>query len=52
MDREALDRAYNNVATVPDVLDKMADFARRSAGLRKLSSGVLKQNRLYKNLDA
>ncbi|HUC18791.1 MAG TPA: alpha/beta hydrolase [Acetobacteraceae bacterium] len=33
MDREALDRAYNNVAAVPDVRDKMADFARRSAAI-------------------
>jgi arylformamidase len=33
MDREALDRAYNNVAAVPDVADIMADFARRSAAI-------------------
>ena len=26
MNREALDRAYNNVAAVPDVADTMADF--------------------------
>jgi acetyl esterase/lipase len=31
MDREALGRAYNNGAAVPDVADKIADFARRSA---------------------
>ncbi|WP_158823652.1 alpha/beta hydrolase [Granulicella sp. S156] len=30
MDREVLDRAYNNVAAVPDVAEKMADFGRRS----------------------
>jgi arylformamidase len=33
MDREALDRAYNNVAAVPDVAEKMADFGRRSAAV-------------------
>jgi arylformamidase len=33
MDREALDRAYNNVAAVPDLADTMADFARRSAAI-------------------
>jgi hypothetical protein len=31
MDRGALDRAYNNVAAVPDLADTMADFVRRSA---------------------
>jgi arylformamidase len=41
MDREALDRAYNNVAAVPDVRDKMADFARRSAAIYE-SVGVKK----------
>lgn len=33
MERDALDRAYNNSAAVPDVADKMADFARRSAAV-------------------
>ncbi len=33
MDREALDRAYNNVAAVPDIADTMADFARRGAAI-------------------
>ncbi|HEV2678197.1 MAG TPA: alpha/beta hydrolase [Aliidongia sp.] len=33
MDRDALGRGYNNGAAVPDVLDKMADFARRSAAV-------------------
>ena len=33
MDREALDRAYNNVAAVPDLADTMADFARRGAAI-------------------
>jgi arylformamidase len=33
MDREALDRAYNNVAAAPDVAVKMADFGRRSAAI-------------------
>ena len=33
MDREALDRAYNNVAAVPDLVDTMADFARRGAAI-------------------
>jgi acetyl esterase/lipase len=41
MDREALGRAYNNGAAVPDVLDKMADFARRSAEVYE-SFGVLR----------
>jgi len=41
MDREALDRAYNNVAAVPDVRDRMADFARRSAAVYE-SMGVKK----------
>jgi arylformamidase len=31
MNREELDRAYNNVAAVPDVAEKIADFGRRSA---------------------
>ncbi|AEU35931.1 alpha/beta hydrolase [Granulicella mallensis] len=31
MNREALDRAYNNTAAVPDVAEVMADFGRRSA---------------------
>jgi acetyl esterase/lipase len=33
MGREALDRAYNNVAAVPDLQDTMSDFARRSAAI-------------------
>jgi arylformamidase len=33
MDREALDRAYNNVAAVLDLADTMADFACRSAAI-------------------
>jgi arylformamidase len=33
MDREALDRAYNNIAAVPDVAETMADFGRRSAAI-------------------
>jgi hypothetical protein len=33
MNREALDRAYNNVAAVPDVAETMADFDRRSAAI-------------------
>ena len=33
MNREALDRAYNNVAAVPDVAETMADFGRRSAAI-------------------
>jgi acetyl esterase/lipase len=33
MDREALDRAYNNVAAVPDIADTMSDFARRGAAI-------------------
>ena len=33
MDRETLDRAYNNVAAVPDVAERMADFGRRSAAI-------------------
>jgi len=33
MDRAALDRAYNNVAAVPDLADTMADFARRGAAI-------------------
>ena len=33
MDRRALDRAYNNVAAVPDVAETMADFGRRSAAI-------------------
>jgi arylformamidase len=33
MDRDALDRAYNNVAAVPDVADIMTDFARRGAAI-------------------
>jgi arylformamidase len=41
MDRKALDRAYNNVAAVPDVADKMADFARRSAAIQE-NAGVKK----------
>jgi arylformamidase len=41
MDREALDRAYNNVAAVPDVRDRMADFTRRSAAIYE-SMGVKK----------
>src|SRR5580698_10586687 len=41
MDREALDRAYNNVAALPDVAHTMADFARRSAALYE-SVGVKK----------
>jgi arylformamidase len=35
MDREALDRAYNNVAAVPDVAETLADFGRRSAAIYK-----------------
>jgi len=35
MNREALDRAYNNVAAVPDVAETMADFGRRSAEIYK-----------------
>ncbi len=35
MNREALDRAYNNVAAVPDVAETMADFDRRSAEIYK-----------------
>src|ERR1700679_2487801 len=31
MNREALDRAYNNVAAVPDVAEIMAEFSHRSA---------------------
>jgi acetyl esterase/lipase len=33
MDREALDRAYNNVAAVPDAAETMADFTRRGAAI-------------------
>ena len=33
MNREALDRAYNNVAAVPDVAETMADFGRRGAAI-------------------
>jgi arylformamidase len=33
MNREALDRAYNNVIAVPDVAETMADFSRRSAAI-------------------
>jgi arylformamidase len=33
MDRAALNRAYNNVAAVPDVAEVMADFGRRSAAI-------------------
>lgn len=33
MDREALDRAYNNTAAVPDAAETMADFTRRSAAI-------------------
>jgi len=33
MHREALDRAYNNVAAVPDLAETMADFSRRSAAI-------------------
>ena len=33
MDRDALDRAYNNTLAVPDAADKVADFARRSAAV-------------------
>jgi acetyl esterase/lipase len=35
MNREALDRAYNNVAAVPDVAEIMADFGRRGAEVYK-----------------
>jgi arylformamidase len=45
MNREALDRAYNNVAAVPDIADTMADFARRGAAIYK-GAGV-KQNLAY-----
>jgi arylformamidase len=41
MDRKTLDRAYNNVAAVPDVADKMADFARRSSAIYE-SVGIKK----------
>jgi arylformamidase len=33
MDRKALDRAYNNVAAVPDIADTMPGFARRGAAI-------------------
>jgi arylformamidase len=33
MDREALDRAYNNVAAVPNLADTMTDFTRRGAAI-------------------
>jgi arylformamidase len=33
MNREALDRAYNNVAAVPDVAEIMAEFGHRSAAI-------------------
>jgi acetyl esterase/lipase len=33
MSREELDRAYNNVAAVPDIADTMADFGRRGAAI-------------------
>jgi arylformamidase len=33
MDRKALDRAYNNVAAVPDIADTVPDFARRGAAI-------------------
>ena len=33
MDRKALDRAYNNIAAVPDVAETMADFGRRSSAI-------------------
>ena len=33
MDRDALGRAYNNGAAVPDAADKIADYARRSAAV-------------------
>jgi arylformamidase len=45
MDREALDRAYNNVAAVPDIADTMADFARRGTAIYK-GAGV-KQDLVY-----
>jgi arylformamidase len=32
-DREALDRAYNNVAAVPNLADTMTDFTRRGAAI-------------------
>jgi acetyl esterase/lipase len=35
MNREELDRAYNNVAAVPDLADTMADFGRRGAAVYK-----------------
>ena len=53
MDRETLGRAYNNGAAVPDVLDKMAAFARRSAAVydsfdvkRDLAYGTKPRQRL------
>ncbi|MBB6142709.1 acetyl esterase/lipase [Silvibacterium bohemicum] len=33
MNREELDRAYNNTAAVPDVAETMADFGRRGAAI-------------------
>jgi acetyl esterase/lipase len=53
MDREALDRAYNNVAAVPDVAEIIAAFGRRSAVIyeragvkRDLAYGEAKSQRI------
>jgi arylformamidase len=45
MNREALDRAYNNVAAVPNVAETMADFGRRSAAIYQ--GGDIKRDLAY-----